>query len=425
MRLFFFVAGLFFVSRLTAQVPDRIYAQNIYNIKLYMTGNLLAYPVWPLNSSERMELHFDDIDGEARNYSYTFLLCNANWMPADISQFDYLKGFSQQRITTYRFSSIANTRYVHYQTTLPDRNCMPSRSGNYLLKVFADGDTSKLLFTRRVLVTEDITPVAAQVQQPFNGQYFRTYQKIQFTVNTSKLNLMNAMQQLNVCILQNNRWDNYLHNIRPTFMRPGSLEFNTEQDAIFPAGREWRWLDLRSFRLQSDRVEHADYSNNKTEIYVKADIDRSQQRAVFYRDNNGMYFNDVTESINPFWQADYATVHFSFIPPGNISLTGKEVYLFGELTNYGDEPTAKMKFNEEKSVYETSLFLKQGYYDYCYVTVDQNTDGFKPSFEFTEGNSWDTENNYTILVYYRALGDRADRLIGFAGINSLEGRTGF
>ena len=422
MRLSLFVLGLFFIPSLYAQVPDRVYAQNINNVKLYLEGNSLAYPVWKVNSNNRMELHFDDMDPEVHNYSYTFQLYNADWTPANISPFDYLSGFSQQRITNYRFSSIAAVKYVHYQVTLPDRNCMPSRSGNYLLKVFADGDTSKLLFTRRVLVTEDLLPIAVLVQQPFNGQYFRTHQKVQFTVNTSKLNLLNVIQQLNVCILQNNRWDNYLHNIKPTFMRPGSLEFNTEQDAIFPAGREWRWLDLRSFRLQSDRVDHADYSGNKTAIFVKPDVDRLQQRTVFYRDNNGQYYNEAIESINPLWQADYATVHFSFIPPGKIPLAGKDLYLFGELTNYGDAPAAKMTYNEDKGVYETSLFLKQGYYDYCYVTVDQQASGFKASFDLTEGNSWDTENNYTILVYYRSLSDRADRLIGLTSINSLTGR---
>src|SRR5690606_979443 len=123
--------------------------------------------------------HFDDLDPVVRNYSYTYQLCNADWTPAILSQFDYIKGFSQQRITTYRNSSIAYTRYIHYQAVLPDRNCRPSRSGNYLLKVFADGDTSKLIFTRRLLVLEDRAPVAAQIQQPFNGQYFRTHQKIQ------------------------------------------------------------------------------------------------------------------------------------------------------------------------------------------------------------------------------------------------------
>lgn len=425
MRLFLFLSALSLIINLHAQVPDHIYAQNIKNVKLYMTGNPLGYPVLRLNNSDRMELHFDDLNDEVGNYSYTFQLYNSDWTPANISQFDYLTGFSQQRITNYRFSSIAYTKYIHYQAALPDRNCMPSRSGNYLLKVFANGDTSKLLFTRRVLIVDEMLPIAVQVQQPFNGQFFRHYQKIQFTINTSKLNLLNAMQELNVCILQNNRWDNYLHNIKPTFMRPGSLEFNTEQDAVFPAGREWRWLDLRSFRLQSDRVDHANYSANKTEIVVKPDVDRLQQRFVAYQDNNGMYYNAVIENINPLWEADYATVHFSFIPPGKMPYTGKDVYLFGELTNYGDDPNAKMTFNETSGVYETNLFLKQGYYDYCYVTVDQNASGFKPSFELTEGNSDETENTYTVLVYYRALNDRADRLIGFTRVNSLAGRTGF
>src|SRR5690606_18003058 len=124
-----------------------IYRDHISTVKLYVAGNPLAYPVWKLNSTEMLELHFDDLDPVVRNYSYTYQLCNADWTPAILSQFDYIQGFSQQRITTYRNSSIAYTRYIHYQAMLPDRNCRPSRSGNYLLKVFADGDTSRLIFT--------------------------------------------------------------------------------------------------------------------------------------------------------------------------------------------------------------------------------------------------------------------------------------
>lgn len=424
MKSFLLSLALLVIYTANAQVPDRVYLENIKTVKLYVAGNPLAYPIWQLNSRNRLELHFDDLDPVVRNYSYTFQLCNADWTPAVISQFDYIKGFLQQRITNYRNSSLAYTKYIHYQVMLPEANCMPSRSGNYLLKVFADGDTSKLLFTRRFLVTENLVPIAAQVQQPFNGQYFRSHQKIQFTVNTKSLNLVNAMQQVNVCMLQNNRWDNYKRSIKPTFIRPGSLEFNTEEDAIFPAGREWRWLDLRSFRLQSDRVGRADYSNNKTLIDVIPDVDRSSQRFVFYRDNNGMFYNDVTESINPLWQADYATVNFYYIPNDKAPIPGKDIYLFGELTNYGDMKQAKMEFNDRLGAYATSLFLKQGYYDYSYVSVDPKFPDWSPSFAQTEGDYWETENSYTILVYYRALGDRADRLVGLSHINSLANRSG-
>ncbi len=422
MRELLFLVAFFVALAGKSQVPDRIYADNIKTVKFHMYGNPLAYPVWQLNSPDRMELNFDDLDANVKNFSYTYQLCNADWTPAMLSQFDYISGFSQMRLTNYRLSSIAFTKYTHYQVILPERNCIPTRSGNYLLKVFRDGDTSRLIFTCRLLVFEQKVDVAAQIQQPFNAQFFKTHQKIQFSVNTSKLNLVNAMQQVRVCILQNNRWDNYLNNLRPTFVRQGSLEYNTESDGLFPGGREWRWLNIRSFRLQSDRVENATYSDKATHIFVKPDLSRATQRFVFYRDNNGMFITEVSESINPMWQADYATVHFRFVPPGNVPFRNRDVYLFGELSNYGAADSAKMYFNDQQGVYETSLFLKQGYYDYTYITKEPITG--TPSFELTEGNYWETENNYTILVYYRPLGGRADELIAVTRISSLAGRQG-
>ncbi len=408
------------LTTVKAQVPDHIYSPTIKTVKFTLYGNQLSYPVIALNSSDRLALDFDDVGTSIRNYSYTFLLCNADWTPAILSQFDYISGFSQVRISTYRNSSIAFTKYIHYQAVLPDRNCLPTRSGNYLLKVFLDGDTSKTAFTRRMLVIDQKSAIGAQIQQPFNGQYFRTGQKIQLTVNTQSLNLMNAIQQVHVYMLQNYRWDNALKDIRPTFVRQTTLEYNSENDCVFPGGREYRWLDLRSFRLQSDRVEKADYGQNSTTIYVKPDIDRSQQRFVYYRDNNGLFTSEISESVNPLWQADYASVRFRYVPPGNTPYANKDLYMIGELSNNGDLDSARMQFNEQTGMYETSLMLKQGYYNYSYVTT--NKDRTAPSFDLTEGNFWDTENTYTILVYYRPLGGRADELVGYTLLNSLTGR---
>lgn len=198
------------------------------------------------------------MDVRVKYYYYTFQLCNQDWRPVNLSQFDYIKGFTQMRINNYRFSSIAYTRYTHYQAMIPDRNCLPTRSGNYLLKVFLDGDTSKLVFTKRLLVLNSKSTIGARVTQPFLPENFRTHQKIQFNVNISGLNTFSATQQIKVVVLQNNRWDNALTNIPPTFIRGTTLEYNTE-NTVFPGGKEWRWLDLRDFRLQSDRVKTADY----------------------------------------------------------------------------------------------------------------------------------------------------------------------
>lgn len=408
-----------------AQITEAINFPNIKTAQLFPSGNQQSYPVLSLNSSDRLELHFDDLDGNVKNYSYTYQLCNADWTPALLSSFDFIKGFTQQRINTYRISSVAFTRYTHYSATVPDNNCAPSRSGNYILKVFMNGDTAKTAFTKRFLVVDNQASITAQIQQPFNGEIFRTWQKIPFQVVLSdKLQVMNHLQQVKVIILQNYRWDNALINVRPTFFSGKKLDFNTENEIVMPGGKEWRWLDLRSFRLQSDRVAKANYNNRSTEIFVKPDVDRSQHRFVFYRDINGMYTIETTESLNPYWQTDYATVHFSFIPPDNAPFGNKDIFLTGLLTNYNLDDSAKMNFNMDTRVYEKTLFLKQGYYNYNYVTVDQNDTKRKPSYEFTEGNFWDTENDYMILVYYRALAGRADELVGITHVSSLNGRQG-
>jgi hypothetical protein len=410
---------LFICTKCFSQIQEQTYSPKIKSVQLFPVGNQLGYPIMRLGGIEQFELHFDDLEANVNNYSYTFQLCNADWTPVMLSQFDFIRGFSQVRISNYRISSNAYTRYTHYQALIPDRNCIPSRSGNYILKVFINSDTSRLILTRRMLVVDDKSTIGAQVQQPYNGEIFRTHQKIQFKVTLSEaLDVVNPQQQIKVAILQNSRWDNAITTMRPTFYSQKTLTYNTENDAVFPGGKEWRWLDLRSFRLQSDRVADAKYSTSGTEIFVRPDADRSKLRFNFYRDNNGRYYLQPTESINPLWQSDYATVHFTFVPSGNQPFADKDVFIIGELNDYNLSDNAKMQFNAEKGVYETSLVLKQGYYDYMYVTRDHNDPQKPVSFDFTEGNIWETENDYTILVYYRQLAGRADELVGYIRINS-------
>lgn len=415
--------GLFFFpgNYLFAQAPDSIYVNNIRTVRLYNYGNQLSIPILKLNSNDQVELHFDDLDADVKYYYYTYQLCDDNWMPLTLSPFDYLKGFSQMRISTYRFSSVALTRYTHYQALLPDRNIYPIKPGNYLLKVFLNGDVSQLVFTKRLMVMDNKAAIVARVTQPHSPQFFSTHQKIQFTVDVKGLDAFNAAQQVKVVVLQNNRWDNAMKNLKPTFIRGTTLEYNSENTAIFSAGKEWRWLDLRDFRLQSDRVLTADYKKFSTDIFLKPDAPLSGQRYVYYRDLDGMSSIEAIRGINPFWEGDYATVYFSFVPPNGMAYTNKDIYLFGQLTNYNYADSLKMVFNPEKKMYETHLLMKQGYYDYTYVAVDKNDPSIRTELD---GNYFETENLYTILVYYKSFTGRADELIGVAALNSRSDQPG-
>ena len=75
-----------------------------------------------------------------------------------------------------------------------------------------------------------------------------------------------------------------------------------------------------------------------------------------------------------------------------------------------------MTYSSESGLYETAFKLKQGFYNYKYVLVDA-----KGNLDegVIDGNFYQTENNYKVLVYYRDLGARYDLLIGIGEGSSV------
>ncbi len=405
--------------------PDRIYMDGIKTVKLFQQNDQQSIPLIRLGSSDQLELHFDDLIGYPRNFFYTYQLCNADWTPALLNPFDYIRGFVQNRLSQYRASSIALTRYVHYQALLPDRSALPTKSGNYLLKVFLDGDTSKLAFTKRLMIVDDRVNIGARIAQPFNNSLIRTHQKLQVTVATKDLNVMSPQQQTKLVIIQNNRWDDAAVGLQPAFIRNNVLEYNGEQDALFPAGKEYRWADLRSFRFSSDRIDKIDKESQPNRISIKPDLVRNDLRYAFFNDRNGWNEITTTESINPWWQGDYAYVDFTLVTPGAKPIAGKDVFITGEFTGNRSGDSSLMEFDTEKGVYKKTLFLKQGYYSYNYVTKDKNLKNGKSDPSLTEGNYWETENEYIVLFYFRPLSGRHDELVGITRLNSRNLNSGF
>ena len=415
-KVLFFAASLFLSVTVFAQ--DRILHPNIKSVKLYRSGDQISFPIIGLGSTDGLELHFDDLDNRVKNYYYSFQLCNADWTPSMLHPFEYVKGFQNVRITTYRNSSLSTTRYVHYQAMVPDRNCYPTKSGNYLLKVFLDNDTSKLVFAKRMVVADNKAKLGTQVLQPFNSTLFRTGQKLNIVLETDSRIRALSPNDIKIVVLQNNNWQTSVSMDRPTIYRGNYYEYNDDALTALPALKEFRWIDLRSLRLKSDRMEDINNRGDTAEIRVRTDPERNSQIYVYYRDINGSYTIETMESINPFWQGDYAKVHFSYIPPANRPFQGNDLYLFGEFTNYASDTSGKMVFNNQTGAYEKTMFLKQGFYNYLYALKPAAGKGY-PDFSSTEGNYYATENAYIILVYYRPFGARADEVIAFTSLNSV------
>jgi len=396
--------------------PGHIYYNNIRSVKLNQSGDQTAFPVISLNGGDAVDLSFDDLDADVKDYYYTLQLCNYDWTPVNINQLEYLRGFSENRITTYKFSSVALVRYTHYTVSLPNGNCMPIKAGNYLLKVYLDSDTSQLAFTKRLMVVSNKGGLSGVIQQPVSPKVFKTNQKVNFVVSTGGLNVVNPFDQLKVVILQNYRWDFPIINPKPMFIKGNTIEYNAELDVQFPAGKEWRWIDLRSFRLQTERVKRSEYHKDGTDVYVMPDYPRGNTMYSYVKDYNGMYFLATIDNYDPFYEGDYATAHFTY--PAPEPYAGYDLYLIGEMTNYEYNDGSKMVYNPQTRAYEGTMFLKQGFYNYEYALLDTRDPDARPSTADTEGDWWETENNYTILLYYRDLGGRYDELVSTVTLNS-------
>ena len=74
-----------------------------------------------------------------------------------------------------------------------------------------------------------------------------------------------------------------------------------------------------------------------------------------------------------------------------------------------------MIYNPKTRLYEAKILVKQGFYNYQYITVDE--DG-KSSNHDIDGSFYQTENDYSVLVYYKKFGNRYDSVIGFGQGNS-------
>mgnify|MGYP003328934757 CR=1 FL=1 len=391
---------------------NRIYCSNIKTAMLYPDGNPVGDPVMLLNGSIGLQFSFDDLDNDVKYYNYTLILCNADWTPSELSNFEYLNGYTDDRLTTYAFSTNTQQAYTHYSLELPGIVMKPTKSGNYLLVVYLD-DVQHPCITKRFLVYESGASITAEVTRPDLVQYSDTHQQVDFNVNTTGLTVNNPFTEIHVSVLQNFRWDNAITNLQPKFVQNNLLDYNYQEENLFPAGKEFRHFECRSLRFMGYRVANIDDSKPLVELTLYPDEPRSYLKFYNETDADGKFVPLVQEWTDPQTQADYTWVNF-FIPM-SAPLAGGKVYLFGGFNDWNLTPENEMTYNDKTQGYECRILLKQGYYNYEFVFVDDK----KPFTDESvlEGDWFEAENNYTVLVYYRPFGQRYDQLIGVRTAN--------
>jgi len=416
MRRCFIILLLFITFKSVAQpYADSVYNHHIKTIEFYNTKKQASFPVITLQSGEQVLLTFDDLRGGSINYYYSIEHCDSKWNLSNISAAEYLKGFQEDKLTDYTYSTNTLQKYTHYELKLPNDIIAPKISGNYILKVYEDGDKSKLILTRRLYVLGSRVGVSADIVSSNDPSLKQTNQKINFQVNYSGLNVQNPNTDIRVLLMQNARSETGIWNNTPTSIRGTQLIYNDVSINDFPGRNEFRRFDTRSLKLNSERVGHI-YRDTANTVVLLGDPLRNQPGYSFQYDNDGNFFILNSEGSEPRRDADYAHMYFSLAA----NKTDKEgaVYIVGKFNDYKTDTGSKLDYDPVKGRFFTNLFLKQGVYDYEYVWADHGTG--KPDDIPIEGTHFETENDYQLLVYYRPANARWEELVGYRLLNTVK-----
>tara|TARA_A100001011_G_C14320505_1_gene850356 strand:- start:6062 stop:7282 length:1221 start_codon:yes stop_codon:yes gene_type:complete len=389
-------------------LEDSIFNNRIKTCLLYSETNNRTIPKILINSNERLVLQFDDLNLNPKNYMYKVYHCNYDWSISDLSEIDYSEGFVNNFIENYDFSSLPNVQYVHYEEYIPNKNFNFIKSGNYILSVY-DYDSNNPLFNKRFIVYEDIVKINANIHQSSIPRYRKFLHEIDFNVNLNNLEYFNIFSDCKVIIYQNHNWYNSISDLVPSFINDNLLEYDYEYESSFNAGNNFRSFDTRSTRYKGENIEKI-FQDSVITFVLKADKPYKSDFFSSISDIDGYYIPDIHERNYPSINSDYVWVNFCL--NFNNNFENNKIFIYGGLTNWKLSNNAILYYDKDLNCYENSLLLKQGYYNYSYLIIEND------KINNIDGDFFENNQIYNLFFYVHDYNYSYDRVVGFKKINS-------
>jgi len=361
-----------------------------------------------------LDISFDEFSHDARMYSYTVLHLNYDWTPSDLSSYEYLNGYTTADIIDYMQSLNTQQIYTNYRFTFPNEDMQLTKSGNYVLIIYEDGDVNNAVAHVCFSVVEPLAGISVEVRGNTDTEYNGRYQQLDIDVQTANLNVRNP-QDIKLVVRQNNRSDNQVVVAKPTFVEPNRLRYQNQSALIFEGGNEFRHFDTYSTYYAGYHVNRIRYAQGEYHAVLELDEVRGTmgrgagREGLPYlteQDANGQWVVNCEKSDDVNTEADYMWVHFCL--PVSEPIMNGYVFVGGDVFDNQYSAVNKMEYEAEQKCYYLYAYLKQGGYDYMYYVVRANGVTTLP----LEGSHWQTQNEYTLDVYYRPFGGRYDQLVG-------------
>jgi len=360
---------------------------------------------------ETFTLDFDVLLNSEADYYYTIDQLNFDWSKSQLIKSEYLRGFDNIKIQNYNTSFNTYQTYSHYKLKVPNQDVRITKSGNYILKIYDEyGD---IVFSRKFIVYESITTVPTQIKRLRNLKYIHTKQSVNFQVNPVTIQLNNPKNTVKTLIIQNNNLSTSIDNLKAQYTIGSKLIFNYDEESSFWGGNEYLFFEnkeIRSSNLNIRTFNLYDIYHN----YLFTDYPRFNNSYTYNPDINGGFLTTALNTDNTDIEADYVNIHFSL--KNGAPQPGESIYVVGGFNNYSLGVEYRMTYNRSSDSHELQLKLKQGFYNYKYVIVNEYDEINQGG---VSGNYDETENDYKVLIYYRDYGYRYDRVIGMGQASSI------
>lgn len=358
-------------------------------------------PIITLGSNETIEFSFDEMSHEYHRFTYHITHCDAQWKPSNLIESEYMNGFNDQPIEDWENSLNTTFDYTHYNLTLPNSEVSLKLSGNYRLSIQEDG---KEVAWFRFMIVENMHNLAATVDGNTDIDTRKSHQQLNMTISLNGLNVTNPDREIYTVVMQNRRFDNAVIDPKPTYNSGNRLTYEHCRELIFPAGNEFRRFEIINMYDYFRNVDRVSYHNP----YYHATLiqDTRHHAYTFDYDHNGRYLIRYNQASDSDTEADYLFVHFNL---ASDLMTGGKMYVSGHFNGGNLTSRYEMEYDGQEKAYQATVLLKMGAYDYQYIWVPdgQVIGQTKP----TEGDWYETKNEYLILLYYRQRGSRYDRLV--------------
>lgn len=405
----FFIITLLVPLFLTGQVQEVDPPADVKTISLGVVDN--AYGLAVINLNDRLVLEFDVLNNLEEDFYYVIEHFDSDWNPSQLMKTEYLAGMDNLRIVDYVNSFNTYQIYSHYRLQIPNQQTRLRVSGNYIIKIFDNYDD--LVFSRKFMVVEPMANVALQIRRSRDVAMINETQSVDFNVTPTTSNFNNPLETIKTTVLQNNNLKTAIHGLKPQYIMGNKLVYRYTNASLFWGGNEYLFFENKDIRATNLGIQYIDLQD-LYHSYLYTNIERSRLKYTFNPDINGGFKVTVLDREDPRIEADYTYVHFSLSAREFIDAT---VYVYGGFNNFSTSKENEMVFNPKKGVYEAKILMKQGFYNYKYVLIDKENTLQEGAIS---GNFDETENNYKVLVYYRDLGARYDKLIGLGEANSVQ-----